>query len=308
MKLISIIIPVFNEEQNLLTLVEEILQNFPSDYQSEILFLDDGSTDNSLSLLKELSGKYPQVRYFSFTRNFGHQAAIFAGLEHAKGDAVITMDGDFQDPPDILPKFIAKWESGLTVVLGRRKVRKFDSNFKRFSAKFYYRLLSSTSKLDVHEHVGDFRLLDRSVVDTIIKMPRKNTYLRGLIAWIGFPYEIVDYERPKRFKGETKFSFSKMLSFALDGFFSMSVVPMKFGLILGILSIFLGIFFLIYIAFDTLIYNEVYPLYKWLVVVLFMFTGFLFILIWILAEYIERIYREFQDQPLYVVKETNQLD
>lgn len=306
MKVVSCVIPVYNEEYSFPGLIEALDQYLPSGYRYEYLFVDDGSTDSTFSKITEMGRENSRIRIISFTRNFGHQAAIFAGLQNASGDAVITMDADFQDPPELLPQFIKKWEEGTPIVLGRRINRKRDTFFKKISAELYYFLLSLISGVEVPKNVGDYRLLDRKVVEVVSKMPRKSTYLRGLIAWTGYNYIFVDYDRPKRYSGKSKYSYSKMFRLALEGFFNLSSFPMRLGMVMGLLSIITGLFFLGYITYDAWFNNEDYPLYKWLVVILFIFTGFLFILIWILSEYVGRLYREFQDNPIYIVnKEVN---
>ncbi|MCC5918338.1 MAG: glycosyltransferase family 2 protein [Cryomorphaceae bacterium] len=302
--LLSIVIPIHNEADNLRQLIEELRRQVPSDLDLEIVFVDDGSTDNSRDILIELAKNIPEIKVVALSRNFGHQAAIYAGLEMARGNAVITMDADLQDPPECIPKFIEAWKAGNKVVYGRRIKRENDSWFKRISARAYYRLLTVSSNVSIPENVGDFRLIDRQVVDCLNQLPRKEPFVRGMIAYLGFGQSFIDYDRPKRQHGETKYSVSKMFSLALDGLLSYSMMPLKIGLLLGILSIGTGMFFLFYIIWDTLFNNEVYPLYKWLVVVLFMFTGLLFILIWILAEYVSRTYRQNQQKPLYVIEKT----
>ena len=301
---ISVVIPIYNEADNIAMLVDKLDAALPENFQIEYLFVDDGSKDDSRNILMNLCNKHPRIQLVLLSRNFGHQAAIYAGLEVSKGDAVITMDGDMQDPPELLPEFIRAWEEGHKVVYGRRTDRKSDSMFKRLSASAYYRLLTAASNVTIPENVGDFRLIDRQVVNLLNKLPRKEPYVRGMIAYLGFKHTFIDFSRPKRNQGETKYSVRKMFSLALDGMLSFSMMPLKLGLLLGLTSITTGMCFLGYIIYDTLFNHEVYPLYKWLVVVLFMFTGLLFILIWILAEYVSRMYRQNQDKPLYIIEKT----
>lgn len=300
--LISIVIPVCNEAENLPLLVsklEEVLTAYPN---REYLFVDDGSSDASVEVLTELQAGNKNIRVLKLTRNFGHQPALYAGLSRANGDAVITMDADLQDPPECLPRFISSWKSGNKVVYGRRKNRQSDGWFKRLSARVYYRLLTKFSTSSIPEHVGDFRLLDRQVVDDLLAMNRKDPFVRGMIAYLGYTHDFVDYERPIRNSGDTKYTFAKMFSLALNGLLSFSTLPLKLGLFLGIISIATGSFFLLYIIYDTLMNHEVYPLYKWLVVFLFMFNGLMFILLWILSEYVSRLFRQNQDKPMFVIE------
>ncbi len=305
MKTVNIIVPVYNEEQNIAALFEAIKTNIPDKYRFKVVFINDGSTDNSLEEIKKLKENNPEIHLISFTRNFGHQIAIFAGLEHCEGDCAITMDADFQDPPELIPKLLESWEAGFPLVFARRIKRHKDSFVKKITAKVYYWLLTVASKVEMHAQVGDFRLMDQKVVEIIRRMPAEAKYLRGIISWTGCKYNFVDYERPSRVAGKTKYSMSKMVNLALDGLFSFSMLPLKLGLILGISSISVGLLFMLYIIYDTLFNNEIYPLYKWLVVVILMFVGFLFILIWILAEYIGRIYSEKLNRPLYIIDDEN---
>lgn len=299
---LSIVIPVHNEGENIASLYSALTTHIPEGFTVEYVFVDDGSIDESKAILIKLADKNKHIRVVCLSRNFGHQAAIYAGLEHAKGDAVITMDADFQDPPELIPRFVEAWMAGNKVVYGRRIDRSSDNWFKRMSAKTYYRILTASSKVQIPENVGDFRLIDRQVVDCLNNLPRREPFVRGMIAYLGFGQHFIDYERPKRQQGETKYTMRKMFSLALDGLLSFSMLPLKLGLLLGILSVGTGMFFLTYIIWDTMYNDEIYPLYKWLVVVLFMFTGLLFILIWILAEYVSRTYRLNQDKPMYITE------
>lgn len=303
-KLLSIVVPVFNEEEGLAIFFKSLdacLSAIP--FQKEIILIDDGSTDDSLKIIQEKIQKSDDYRCLVLTRNFGHQNAITAGLNHANGDMIITMDADLQDPPELIPKFIEEWQSGAKVVFGRRRLRK-DNWLKRISAKWYYYLLYKFSEIKIKGNIADYRLIDKQVLDELKQIKEKSKYLRGLISWMGYPYAIVDYDRPNRTQGKTKFSFYKMLRLAMDGILNFSLVPLRLGLVLGVISVILGISFLIYIIFDTLIFDKIYPLYKWISVVTFIFIGFLFVLIWILAEYIGMLLDQGKTRPSYVIKQS----
>ncbi len=304
MKFVSIVIPVYNESSNIGSLYERLSDAMGDRYAWEVLFVNDGSTDSTLGEIRRLQSHDGRVRLLSFTRNFGHQPAQYAGIMHARGEAVITMDGDMQDPPHLLPRFLEQWEKGFPLVYGRRKERRKDGFRKRITAKLYYWLLAKASRTDVHGQVGDFRLMDQKVVEHLRKMPSEAAYLRGIIAWTGFKHCFIEYERPSRASGKTKYSYSRMLHLALDGLMGFASLPLKLGLILGVGSIASGTGFLAYIIYDSLANEVMYPLYKWLIVVILMFMGLLFILLWILSEYICRIYRKQHSRPLYIIDET----
>jgi len=255
-----------------------VLKNL--DASTEFIFVNDGSTDGSLLTLRNLTKKDNNVKVISFTRNFGHQAALTAGLEIANGDAVVTMDCDFQDPPEVIVEMINKWLEGNKIIYGRRSFRK-DGFFKRLTAKTYYKLLYKVSEIKIMGNIGD---------------------LRGMVPWLGFSYAIVDYVRPLRKKGETGFSLLKMSRFAMAGILNFSLFPLRLGLILGIFIISTGIIFLFYLAIRYFFDNQFYKLLEWLAVVNYILIGFLFILIWIVAEYIGKIYDEVKGRPLYVIE------
>ena len=301
-KTISIVIPILNEELNILPIFEAISIVLKKiNVNPEFIFVNDGSNDSSLALLRELAEKNNEVKVLSFTRNFGHQAAITAGLDIATGDAVVTMDSDFQDPPEVIYEMVNKWMEGNKIIYGRRSLRK-DSFFKRTTAKVYYKLLYKASEIKIMGNIGDFRLLDKSVVCELRLMKEKNRYLRGMVPWLGFSYAIVDYVRPIRKKGKTGFSFLKMMRFAMTGILNFSLFPLRLGLVMGMFIIATGILFLIYLAIRFFFDDQFYKLLEWLAVVNYILIGFLFILVWIVAEYIGRIYDEVKGRPLYVIE------
>lgn len=303
LKHISVVIPVFNEQQNIPLIAERILEFVPSGkYHTEIILVDDGSTDESLYVIKKLSEQNRDIKYISLSRNFGQQAAFTAGLDAATGDAVITMDCDFQDPPEIIPQLLDKWEEGYKIVYTRRKIRK-DGLLKKLTAKTYYKLLYKFSENKIIGDIGDFRLLDKMVIEELGKMRERSRYLRGMIPWLGFDYTIIDFERPHRLHGETGYSYLKMFRLAMNGMLNFSLLPLRFGLILGIFVIFTGVIFFVYLILNYLINDQFYKLLEWLAVINYILIGFFFVLFWIVAEYIGKIYNESKDRPLYIVKE-----
>jgi polyisoprenyl-phosphate glycosyltransferase len=304
---LSIILPVFNEEGNIFPLFERIKEILlDTDLLLEYIFVNDGSKDRSLSILKDLSAKNKQVKYISLSRNFGHQAALTAGLDYTTGDAVITMDCDFQDPPEIIPQLISKWKEGYKIVYTRRKERK-DKFLKRISAKIYYKLLYKFSDNKIPGNIGDFRLIDKKVLDILNTMREKSRYLRGMVPWLGFEYTIIDHDRPLRKHGETGFSLLKMIRFGMNGILSFSFAPLRFGLLLGIFVIITGIGFFLYLLLNYLINHQFYKLLEWMAVINYVLIGFLFILFWIIGEYIGKIYNETKDRPIYIINDTGNI-
>ena len=299
---LSIVIPLYNEEENLARLHERLLGVMAKlSISWEIIFVDDGSSDNTLKILEELASNQLFIKAISLTRNFGHQAALMAGLDNASADAVITMDGDLQDPPELIPLLLDKWNDGFQVVYARRKNYRSDNFLKRWLSMLFYFIIKTLKMTTAPKNVGDFRLIDNRVLLELRDMRERTRYLRGMISWLGFSYAFVDYDRPDRENGKAGYSFSQLTKLALDGFFSFSRVPLRIGLFLGVFSIFIGLGFMVYMIADILINDVYYHLYKLLVDVIFIFIGFLFILIWILGEYIGRIYHEVKGRNLYII-------
>ncbi len=299
---LSIVIPLFNEEQNIVLLNERlrgVLDKLSISW--ELIFIDDGSSDNTLKTIEKLASENPAIKAVSLTRNFGHQAALMAGLDHASADAVITMDGDLQDPPELIPRLLDKWNEGFLVVYARRKNYRRDHFMKRWLSILFYTIIKTLKISKAPKNVGDFRLMDRRVLEELKNMRERTRYLRGMISWLGFSYAFVDYDRPDRKNGQAGYSFGQLMKLAMDGFFSFSRVPLRIGLFLGGFSILIGLGFMLYMIADILINDVYYHLYKLLVDVIFIFIGFLFILIWILGEYIGRIYHEVKGRNLYIV-------
>ena len=298
---ISVIIPAFNEEENIPVFYVELIKTIKK-LSYEIIFINDGSKDNTLKELKRLSSQDKNVKIISLSRNFGHQAALTAGLESASGDLIISMDADLQDPPEVILEMIEKWKEGNKIVYARR-LHRVDGFFKKYTAIWYYKLLSFFSQVDIPRNVGDFRLIDRVVLDHLLQMNEQARYLRGMVAWLGFKYAFVDFSRPERIHGETNYTFRKMVRLAMDGILNFSFAPLRIGFLLGILAIYGSLLFFAYMVFDTMWNDTVYPLYKWLIVIIFGFIGLQFIFMWILGEYIGRIYDDVRKRHIYVIEE-----
>lgn len=304
--ILSIVVAAFNEEENVGPFRDAVSALFAGPLKGwghEIVFVDDGSRDDTLQRLKTMAARDTHVKVVSFSRNFGQQAAFSAGLCYATGDAVVTMDCDLQDPPSIIPAMVRSWREGNRVVYARRVSREADSFVKRVTAGIYYRLLCQVSNVQIPRQVGDFRLMDRSVVTELVQLGEHAQYLRGLVAWLGFKHAFVDYERPDRQHGETHYSMRKMIKLAMDGLLSFSFLPLKVGLWIGVASILTSLALLAAMLLAHIIRHIPFPIYKWLVVGMFGFMGIQFIFLWVVGEYIGRIYNDVRRRPLYVVAE-----
>jgi glycosyltransferase involved in cell wall biosynthesis len=303
---ISVIIPIFNEEEvipelynRLKNAVLQISENY------ELIFVNDGSKDNSLSELKKLTALDARVFYLNFSRNFGHQIAVTAGIDNCNGDAVVIIDADLQDPPELIPQLYTKHKEGYNVVYATRKKRKGESFFKKITAKIFYRFLRSATSIDIPLDTGDFRLIDRKIVTALKQMPEQSKFLRGQIAWLGFKQSNVDYDRDERKYGETGYPFSKMLSFAMDGITGFSDKPLLFVSKLGFIISFLSFLIILYAIFSHFILDQTITGWTSLIISSMFIGGVQLISIGIIGEYISRINKNVQDRPLYLIEETN---
>ena len=307
MKKVSVVIPMYYEEevaQICYDRVSEVLEKLKKEYDYEIIFVNDGSKDKTLSILKEIASKDNKVKIISFSRNFGHQAAVTAGIKEVSGDAIVIMDADLQDPPELIPDMLKLWEDGYEVIYGKRNTRKGESTFKLLTAKMFYSFLNAMSEVDIPKNTGDFRLVDRSVIDVINNLPEHNKFLRGLFSWVGFEQKEFLYDRPKRELGETKYPFKKMLKLAKDGIISFSTKPLKIVGGLGIFSILLSMIILVYsILSYALDWNNLADGWTSIMVCITFFAGVQLFSLWIMSEYISRIYDESKGRPEYIVKE-----
>ena len=311
MKKISVVIPMYYEEkvaQECYNRTKSVLENLKK-YDYEIIFVDDGSKDNTLPILETIAKKNKKVKIISLSRNFGHQAAVTAGLKYTTGDAVAIMDSDLQDPPEVIEEMITLWENGNDVIYAKRKLRKGETPFKLFTAKMFYKVLNGLSDVEIPKDTGDFRLADRKVIDVINSLPEHNKFLRGLFSWVGFKQTPLEYERQERFAGKTKYPLKKMLKLASDGILSFSTKPLKLLGVLGILSVTLSFVILIY-ALISYIFNLNHLTAGWtsLMVTITFFSGMQFISIWLLAEYIGKIYDESKNRPEYIINKKINID
>lgn len=300
---ISVVIPAFNEEKSIKSLIDRVMNVDFAGHEKEIIIIDDGSTDQTVSIALKQKSSYSGIRIVSLSRNFGHQMAITAGLDLSKGDAAIILDGDLQDPPEIIGQFIEKWQEGYHVVFGIRSKRKGESKFKEISAKIFYRILSSLSDTKIPLDSGDFKLMDRKVIDALQKVREKNRYLRGLVSWVGFKQIGIYYERDKRFAGNSKFSFWKMIRFSLDGILSFSTKPLHLAVLTGfIFSVMSFIWFCFVILNYFMGFREIVTGWSSVIAAITFIGGLNLMFMGIIGLYVGRIFRESQNRPLYIIE------
>lgn len=305
-KKISIVIPAHNEEESILLLYQElqkVVDVLKKKYDHEIIFVNDGSTDSTWEKIVSIAKKDPFIKGISLTRNFWHQAALTCGLHQAGGDAIVSIDCDLQDDPKLILDMISKWEEGYEVVYAKRRTRK-DPLLKKWMTYLYYFIFSKIAQFYIPRNVGDFRLIDKKVHKVFLQIQEKDIYLRGIIARMGFRYTFVEFDRWDRKYGTASYTWKKMIKLAMDGILSFSTLPLKVGALIGIIVIILSLLFFLYIFYDAVFRWQDYPLYKWLSVLIFWFMGLQFIFMWILGEYIARIYNEVRNRPVYIIKET----
>ena len=311
MKKISIVIPMYNEEEIVnicYKRVSEVLEKIQN-YEYEIIIINDGSKDKTLRKLELIASRDKKIKVISFSRNFGHQAAIEAGLKETSGDAIVIMDCDMQDPPELIIDMIKLWEQGNAVVYAKRKKRKGESKFKIYTAKMFYNLLNNLSDIEIPKDTGDFRLIDKKVVEVINELPEHNKFYRGLFSWTGFKQVPIEYERQERIAGKTKYSLKKMMKLSFDGIIGFSNKPLKLLGKLGVVSIFISMIILIY-AIVSYIFslNQLTVGWTSIMVTITFFTGVQLLGIWILSEYIGRIYDETKGRPQYIIDKKINID
>ena len=306
MKKISVVIPMYYEEDvanECYNRTKKVLNGL-EDYDHEIIFVNDGSKDKTLPILKEIATKDEKAKVISFSRNFGHQAAVTAGLKFVTGDCILIIDSDMQDPPELLVDMLKLWEDGNEVIYAKIKTRKGESKFKLMTAKMFYNVLNNLSDVEIPKDTGDFRLVDRKVVDVINSMPEHNKFLRGLFSWVGFKQEPIEYERQERFAGKTKYPLKKMLKLASDGIISFSTKPLKIIGGIGIVSIFISFILLIYAILSYIFkWNNLASGWTSLMVAITFFAGVQLVSIWMISEYIARIYDDTKQRPEYIINE-----
>ncbi|ASI80671.1 glycosyltransferase family 2 protein [Bacillus pacificus] len=308
-KLISVVVPMYFEEEvaqecyNRLKSV--MLQN---NINYEFVFVNDGSTDRTMEILSEIAANDYRTKIVNFARNFGHQVAVTAGIAAAKGDAIVIIDADLQDPPEVIPELIAKWEEGYEVVYAKRKQRKGETWFKLLTAKYFYKFLNYMSDIDIPKDTGDFRIIDRKIADVFNQMTERNRFIRGMMSWVGFRQTYVEYERDERFAGETKYPLKKMIKFASDGIIAFSTKPLRIVMSLGLLSVLISIIVLLYTVTVKVFGHGTQTGWASIMVAITFFSGIQLLGLGIVGQYIARIYDESKNRPIYIVKETINID
>ena len=303
MKKISFVVPVFNEEENIHEFHRRLTQVMaPLPYDYEILFIDDGSKDRTSQLIRELAEKDPHVQGYVFARNFGHQLALTCGLDQSTGDAVISMDGDLQHPPEMVPELLKKWEEGYEIVQTVRKATEDATWFKNITSRLYYKLINSMSEVRVTPGGSDFRLMDRKAVDALNRFRERARFIRGMVNNLGFRYTTLEFVAPPRFAGHSKFSLRKMLRFALDGITAFSRVPLRLALYVGCIAGLGSILLIGHVIYVKYIIQDAVPGWTTLAAAEFFLGGVELIGIGIVGEYVGRIFDEVKQRPLYIIR------
>ncbi|MFC6222101.1 glycosyltransferase family 2 protein [Hymenobacter artigasi] len=306
---LSVIIPIYNEESNIAELYRRLQgvldgMSLPGGY--ELIFVNDGSHDQSLTMLKALAEQDERVRYFDFSRNFGHQIAVSAGLDHARGEAISIIDADLQDPPELIVDLYAKLQQGYDVVYAKRRSRQGESYAKKLTAKLFYRILARITRVSIPVDTGDFRIISRRIVLTLRQMPEQHKFLRGQIAWVGFRQTFVEYDRAERAGGETGYTYRKMLSFALDGITSFSDAPLKAATVMGFTVSGVAFLLMLYTLYARLVRHDYEPGWASLMMSILFLGGVQLIAVGVIGEYMARLSANVRQRPLYIIAESNQ--
>ena len=307
MKKITIIIPAYNEEESLPHLYERLekLMNTMGNYQFEILFVNDGSKDNTINLIKEYREKDNRISYVDFSRNFGKEIAMIAGLDYATGDCVIFMDADLQDPPELIPELVKYWEEGYDDVYAKRSSRKGETWLKKFTSKMYYRVLQSLTSVPIQKDTGDFRLLDRRCVNALKKMRESQRNSKSMFSWIGYKKKEVLYDRDPRIAGQTKWNYKKLVDLAIDGITSFTTSPLRISTYISIPTFILLFVYFVYVIAKCIITSTAIQAYQAIILLILFFSGVQILLFGIIGEYLGRIFNESKNRPLYLVNEYN---
>ena len=307
MKKITIIIPAYNEEESLPPLYERLekLMNSMGNYEFEILFVNDGSKDNTINLIKEYRQKDERISYVDFSRNFGKEIAMIAGLDYATGDCVIFMDADLQDPPELVPELVKYWEEGYDDVYAKRNSRKGETWLKKFTSKMYYRVLQHLTNVPIQKDTGDFRLLDRRCVNALKKMRESQRNSKSMFSWIGYKKKEVLYDRDPRIAGQTKWNYKKLVDLAIDGITSFTTSPLRISTYISIPTFIVLFIYFIYVIVKCIITSTAIQAYQAIILLILFFSGVQILLFGIIGEYLGRIFNESKDRPLYLVNEYN---
>lgn len=302
---LSVIVPLFNEEQNIGALNERIITVLASmSISNEVIYINDGSKDKTLPLIIGLTHQYANIKYIDFSRNFGHQQAISAGIQFAKGKYLVIMDGDGQDPPELIPELYKKAISGFEVVYAKRKKRQGEGLLKKFTAKLFYRILAKITNIEIPVDTGDFRIIHQKVQRILNQMPEQHKYIRGQIAWIGFNQTFIEYDREERMSGQTKFTYRKMIGFAIDGISGFSTWPLKVATISGFIVSFISFMLIIYSLYQKF-FGETEKGWTSLNISVLFIGGIQLIGIGILGEYLGRVSENVKNRPHFIIRDSN---
>ena len=307
MKKISIIIPAYNEEESLPLLYDrlsKVILNLKN-YEFELLFINDGSKDNTLKIIKELREKDSKISYVDFSRNFGKEVAMIAGLDYAKGDCVIFIDADLQDPPELIPELIKYWEEGYDDVYARRRSRKGETFLKKFTSKMYYKVLQSLTRVEIQKDTGDFRLLDRRCVNALRQLRETQRCSKSIFSWIGYNKKEVLFDRDPRVAGTTKWNYRKLIDLAIDGITSFTTSPLRISTYLSIPTFLALIVYFIYVIIKCITQSVAIQAFQAIILLVLFFAGIQIMLFGIMGEYLGRIFNETKNRPLYFIKEYN---
>lgn len=305
MKKITILVPCYNEEESLPELYNALkgLMDGNSSYLWEVLLINDGSHDKTIEVIKQLREIDNRICYVDLSRNFGKEAAMLAGFDYATGDAVVIMDADLQHPPHVIPEMIKKWEEGYDDVYGKRLSRGKESWLRRHMSLWYYRLLQKTTRVEILQNVGDFRLLDRKCINELKKLRETERYTKGMYCWIGFKKTSVDFETQERIAGKSSWNYKGLLGLAIDGITSFTVAPLKISIVLGLLVSIVAFFFMCYTLINTWLYGDPVQGYPTLMTVILFLGGVQLLSLGIIGEYLGKIFIESKDRPVYVVQD-----
>lgn len=307
MKKISIIIPAYNEEDSLPLLYDRMkkLMDNMKNYEFEILFVNDGSKDKTIQIIKEMREKDNRICYVDFSRNFGKEIAMIAGLDYATGDCVIFMDADLQDPPELIPELVKYWEEGYDDVYAKRRSRKGETWLKKFTSMMYYRILQKLTRIEIQKDTGDFRLLDRRCVNALKKLRESQRNTKSMFSWIGYNKKEVLYDRDPRVAGSTKWNYAKLVDLAIDGITSFTTSPLRLSTFIAIPTFILLFIYFIYVIAKCVIIHQAIQAFQAIILLILFFSGVQILLFGIVGEYLGRIFNETKNRPLYLVNEYN---
>lgn len=307
-KLVTILVPAYNEEEVLHLLYDRLkaIMDTNANYDFEILFINDGSKDNTLNIIQELRQKDKRVCYVNLSRNYGKETAMMAGFDYAKGDCIIILDADLQDPPELIPQMLEYWEEGYDDVYAKRRSRKGETFLKKFTSKMYYSLLQKVTKIEIQKDTGDFRLLDRRCVEALKQIRESQRYTKGLFSWIGYNKKEILFDRDPRAAGKTKWNYGKLINLSIDGLTSFTTEPLRLAAIIGILVSLVGFIYMLVIIIKTLVFGVDVAGYASTLVVILFLGGIQLIFLGVIGEYLGRAFYETKQRPLYFIDRYNE--